>query len=167
MGHIAVLHLGSNLGDRKGYLQMAYKAIDERIGKILAYSKVYNTEAWGKADQPDYLNAAVLVQTDLSAAEIIDRSKDIESEAGTVDKQKWAERKLDIDLLFYGQEVIQTEKVRVPHPFIHKRNLVLVPLMDIIPFFVHPQLHRTIEELYFSSRDPLKVTYHSEAYGHD
>ena len=152
-----VLHLGSNLGDRKIHLTHAFQKIEQRIGSITAYSKIYETEAWGKQDQPDYLNAAIQVETDLSPHEVIQASKAIEAEEGSAEKKRWSERKLDIDLLFYNELVIQEEDLRVPHPFIHKRNFVLVPLNDIVPFFRHPVLNRTIEELCYSSRDPLSV----------
>lgn len=159
-----VLHLGSNMGDRHKHLKWAFENISRRIGPIDKCSKIYNTEAWGKEDQPDYLNAAAIVQTTLGPHDIIKETKAIEKEAGSDRKEKWGKRKLDIDLLFYEDQIIDAEDLRVPHPFIHKRNFVLVPLNDIIPFYRHPQLDRTIEELTLSCRDPLKVEYFDEPY---
>lgn len=159
-----ILHLGSNMGDRKQHLWFGFKEIESEIGTITAASKIYNTEPWGKKDQEEYLNAAVRVRTALSPKEVLNSSRNIEIEAGSRQKEKWGKRILDIDLLFYGDEIIQEEKLKVPHPFVQKRNFVLVPLMDIIPFYRHPQLKRTIEELYLSCRDPLNVEYFDEPY---
>ena len=164
MEHTIILHLGSNMGDRKQNLWIGFRGIDQNIGKIVSASKIYNTEPWGKEDQEDYLNAAVQLTSDLPPEEVLKQSREIEMEAGSTEKEKWGKRILDIDLLFYDDRVIQEENLKVPHPFVHKRNFVLVPLMDIIPFYRHPQLNRTIEELYLSCRDPLKVEYFDEPY---
>lgn len=167
MKHTIVLHLGSNMGDRKQHLIFACREIENRIGKIASASNIYNTEPWGKKDQADYLNAAVKVFTKLEPHKILDLTREIEVEAGSSHKEKWGKRILDIDLLFLDDKIIDEERLKVPHPFIHKRNFVLVPLMDILPFYRHPQLDRTIEELYLSCQDPLNVEYFDKPYGED
>ena len=155
--HTIYLHTGSNLGDRESYLEQARKLIEERVGEISSTSHLYQTEAWGMTDQPDFYNQALEVQTELVPQEVLFHIKKIEKDIGRKERKKWHERIIDIDILFYEDEKIQTEKLKIPHPHCHERMFVLIPLMEIAGTYVHPVLNRTIEELFLECRDPLEV----------
>ncbi len=156
--HSIYLHTGSNQGDRNAFLIKANKAIEEQIGKITKQSKLYETAAWGNTEQPDFINQALVVETSLDPAELMVKVLEIENEIGRIREQKWGARIIDIDILFYEDQVIETVKLIVPHPFLHQRNFVLIPLMEIAPYFIHPVLNLSIEELYLRSKDPLEVS---------
>lgn len=151
------LHTGANLGNRESNLKWANQWIEREIGPIEKASKVYQTKAWGITDQPDFLNQALLVSTRLSPFELLEKIQTIERRMGRVREIKWGERIIDIDILFYNDQIIDTEKLAIPHPYLHYRNFVLLPLMDIAPGLVHPAFGKTIEELYANSEDTLAV----------
>lgn len=151
------LHTGANLGDRLANLRAANRLIGERIGRITCYSRVYRTEAWGMTDQPDFLNQALEVETNLSPEELLSAIHQIESDLGRQRVIKWGARLIDIDILFYGNEVIRTRRLSIPHPELQHRNFVLRPLLEIAPELVHPVLGQTIAELAAESADTLTV----------
>jgi len=128
------------------------------VGELLHVSGVYETAAWGKEDQPNFLNAALSFKTDMPPLLLFNHLQETEFELGALKKVIWGPREIDIDLIFFDQQIIQTKKLKVPHPRAHLRNFVLAPLCDIIPNYRHPQLKRTIEELYLSSKDTLEVS---------
>ncbi len=152
-----VLHLGSNIGDRQAQLVDAMGRIEAGIGKITAKSSVYETEAWGKKDQDDFLNQALLVSTELDAESALAICKSIEKEMGSIKTETWGPRSIDIDVLFFNESIINKENIVIPHPMIEKRNFVLIPLMEILGDFIHPVLQKSIEELYEESNDPSEV----------
>ena len=151
------LHTGSNLGDRVSYLTQACELIETQVGKISKKSRLYETEAWGKENQPDFINQAFEVETELLPEEVLFHVKKIEKEIGRMESKKWHERIIDIDILFYGEEKVSTDNLKIPHPHCHERMFVLVPLMEIAGYFVHPNVSLTIEELYLECKDPLEV----------
>jgi len=151
------LHTGSNIGDRYEQLAEAIEHIEQEIGKVTAASTICETEPWGNTDQPNFFNQALEVETDYEPLDILDKIHKIEERMGRVRTQKWAKRNIDIDLIFYGNEIFKSEKLTVPHPHMHERNFVLIPIMEIAGEFVHPELGETIEELYFRSNDTLEV----------
>ena len=155
--HIVYLHTGSNLGDRLANLEMANALIEKYIGEIEKYSRIYLTEAWGIENQPDFYNQAVLVKSALSPHQILEQISGIEKEMGRVRIIKWGERLIDIDILFYDDEVITMEDLNIPHPELQNRNFVLCPLEDIAPALVHPILGKTITQLRKESPDPLQA----------
>lgn len=152
-----ILHTGGNLGDRYHNLKLARQHIRQRIGPISKASSVYQTQAWGVTEQPDFLNQALVVETALSPRQALQQILLIEQRMGRKRTDKWTARLIDIDLLFYGDEIINTPDLIVPHPFLHLRNFVLAPLVEIAPEKRHPILHSTAAELYEQSTDPLQV----------
>ena len=132
----ACIGLGANLGDAVHTLRQAVDALSRREGiTVCATSRFYRTPAWGKEDQPDFINAAVLVETQLAPRELLDLLLAVESEFGRhrVDGERWGPRTLDLDLLLYGDAVIDEPGLRVPHPHLHERAFALVPLLDVLP----------------------------------
>lgn len=151
------LHTGSNLGDRVSYMSQACEMLEQHVGKISKKSRLYETEAWGMKDQPDFINQALEIQTELEPEEVLFHIKQIEKEIGRQENKKWHERIIDIDILFFGDLKFSSEKLKIPHPHCHERMFVLVPLMEIAGYFTHPMLDLTIEELYLECKDPLEV----------
>ncbi|MEM9824688.1 MAG: 2-amino-4-hydroxy-6-hydroxymethyldihydropteridine diphosphokinase [Bacteroidota bacterium] len=156
-GRQVFLHSGSNQGQRFDYLVQANRMIAQRIGPLVQISAYYETEAWGLTDQPDFINQAIEVRTELSPQEVLSELLDIESQLGRVRQIRWGERCIDIDLLFYEQEVIQSPNLEVPHPRLHLRNFVLIPMLEIAGDFIHPIFNLNIEALYLQSEDQLEV----------
>jgi 2-amino-4-hydroxy-6-hydroxymethyldihydropteridine diphosphokinase len=153
----AYLLLGSNVGDRLSWFKKATGLIEEKCGKITICSSVYETAAWGLGDQPAFLNKVLRLHTALLPHELLSKILDIETGLGRHRHEKWGPRIIDIDLLFYNQEIINTPALIIPHPFLHKRRFTLVPLVEIAPQYVHPLLHKTTTELLHECVDPLDV----------
>ena len=129
---VAYIGLGSNLGDRLGYLQAALAALSTRGLEPAGVSSVYESDALGPP-QPDYLNAVVSVSTSLTPRELLEALKTIEAELGRHDDERWGPREIDLDLLLYGDEMLEEEGLTVPHPEMTKRSFVLLPLLEIAP----------------------------------
>ena len=146
MSHIVYLALGTNLGDRSTNLRAAFKAMSPEI-KVIVESKVYETPPWGYEDQPAFLNMAVKGETVLKPESLLKRLKQLEVQLGREQSFRWGPRLIDIDILFYDDLILESESLTIPHPRLHERAFVLVPLADIAPDFVHPVLKETIKEL--------------------
>ena len=155
--NMVVLSLGGNMGDVKSIFIKSIKLLTNSLGKLDVVSPIYKTKAWGVENQADFLNQVVLFSTNLNPQEVLQICLDVESELGRVRKEKWEERVIDIDILFYEDEIIDDLNLTIPHPYVHKRNFVLFPLADIIPSFRHPLLDKTIEELKNICNDKLQV----------
>jgi len=140
------LALGSNLGDRMGNLASAVEHLSQKVN-IKRVSSVYETEPVYYKEQPLYLNTALSAITELDPFELLSFVKSIESALGRQPSFRDAPRLIDIDILFYGDRVVQTEELTVPHPGIAKRAFVLVPLAEIAPGLVHPVLQKRVSEL--------------------
>ena len=154
----AYLLLGGNLGDREANLKKAIELLNDKIGKVIAISSLYETAAWGKADQPAFLNQAVSLETRLTALEVLERALSIEHELGRVRKDKWGERLIDIDLILFGYEIINIpDKLQVPHPHMQDRKFVMEPLAEIAPEVIHPLLGETMLDICRNITDPLEV----------
>lgn len=154
----AYLLLGGNLGDRLKNLELAIQLLNEEAGVISMVSSVYETAAWGLTNQPDFLNQAVQLQTKLSPFELLDTILAIEQKLGRIRKEKWGERLIDIDLILFGDEVIDIEgKLQVPHPHMQHRKFVMKPLAEIAPNAYHPVLGKTILEIAENISDNLEV----------
>jgi 2-amino-4-hydroxy-6-hydroxymethyldihydropteridine diphosphokinase len=154
----AYLLLGSNLGDRMYYLEQAIKLIEQRVGEIANKSSLYETAAWGKTDQPAFLNIALAVNTTLAAIPLLKEVLDIEVVLGRVRHEKWGARLIDIDIILYGNEVVDVpDELQIPHPAMQHRKFVLQPLQEIAPDVVHPQLNQSISWLLTNLEDSLAV----------
>lgn len=154
----AFLLLGTNLGNREQNLSQAIELIGARVGTVLDISARYETAAWGKSDQPSFLNQALKIKSQLAAVPLLEELLRIEADLGRVRLEKWGARLIDIDLIFYGAEVINIEqKLQVPHPEMHKRRFVLQPLVELEPAFVHPVFNKTLKQLLIDLKDDLAV----------
>lgn len=145
----AWLSLGSNLGDSLQQLATAIKLIGNEVEltEVRRLSPVYRTQAWGNTEQPDFLNMAVELRTALPAAELMQALLAVERKMGRERLEKWGPRTIDIDLLFYRHETIEVPQLRVPHPLLHQRRFVLLPMNDLSPEFIHPVLGKSIAQL--------------------
>ena len=156
--NIVYLHTGTNLGNRLQNLVKAREYIAAHIGKIDAVSSVYETEAWGVTNQPNFYNQALKVATRLKPAEVLKKALWIESNYfNRVRTQKWAARIIDIDVLLYEDLIVNSNDLVLPHPHLHQRNFVLIPLMEIAGEIEHPKFKKTIDELYWESEDTSEV----------
>ena len=146
--------IGSNLGDKEQNLRMSVQKIEERIGTVVSLSAFYATAPWGFSSENSFLNAAVCVETDLLPRQVLEETQAIERELGRISKSvagAYSDRLIDIDLLLYGDAVINTEKLVLPHPLITERRFVMEPLVEIAPEVLHPVFHKTMKELFTSS----------------
>jgi 2-amino-4-hydroxy-6-hydroxymethyldihydropteridine diphosphokinase len=132
------LLLGSNLGDRNSYLQQAISQIGQFVGSVTKLSSLYETAAWGKTDQPDYLNQVLIVQTDLQPHAVLKQILQIELNLGRKREEKWGARTIDIDILFYDNIILNDPDLIIPHPELQNRRFTLEPLAEIAPNLVHP-----------------------------
>jgi len=151
------LLLGSNLGDRKGLLDKAIAHIETEIGPVERRSSVYETQSWGKTDEPNYLNQVIQLRTGLPAQRILRKILNIEKIMGRVREEKWGSRIIDIDILFYGQDIIAEPGLNVPHPELQNRMFTLAPLSELAPDLNHPVLKKSIFELKSELKDDLIV----------
>ena len=147
---------GSNLGDREHLVNQAFRMMGERCGKIVAKSRLYESEPWGFKSEHWFLNQVVQIVTSLSPDELMLKLFSIENELGrdrTTLYEGYQSRPMDLDILYYGDEIIDTQLVNVPHPRLHQRRFTLLPLCDIAPDFVHPLLKKTNLQLLDECQD--------------
>ena len=148
---------GGNIGDRKENLELAAKLIGKNIGRIIKSSSIYETEAWGNTQQASFYNQVHIIETKLAAKEIMNKILLIEEQMGRIRTIKNAARIIDIDILFFNNEIVNNPIVTIPHKEINNRRFVLMPLQELAPDFIHPVLKMSISQLLSMSKDPLKV----------
>jgi 2-amino-4-hydroxy-6-hydroxymethyldihydropteridine diphosphokinase len=151
------LLLGSNLGNRELFLQQAVQLIGQNIAPVKKASGIYETQSWGKTDEPDYLNQVVQLKTELPAQTVLERILNIEIILGRKRDVKWGSRIIDIDILFYGNEIINEPGLIVPHPELHNRRFTLEPLGELAPDLIHLVLKKSILKLKNELKDSLIV----------
>ena len=152
------LLLGSNLGDRKSNLRKARNEIAIRAGKIIGKSALYETAPWGVTEQPQFLNQVVQLESTLPPRYLLEELLQIETFLGRERIQKWESRIIDIDILLYDHEVVNSHQLTIPHPHLHERRFTLLPLSEIAPDFIHPILQKSITELLKGCPDQLHVS---------
>lgn len=153
----AYLSLGGNEGDRLLLLTQAIAMLGNIAGKIVQTSAIYQTKAWGVTDQPDFLNMCACIETPLTPKELLDKLQAVELQLGRQRDIKWGPRTMDIDLLFFNDEIINTQELIVPHPYVQERRFVLMPLADIAPDYLHPVFNKAISILLATCVDTLAV----------
>lgn len=152
------LILGTNKGERFRNLELALQLLEEKAGKIRICSGIYVTAPWGNPDQDDFYNQVICLDTELEASSLLERALMIEEELGRKrDGQKWMARSMDIDILFFNEEVIATKELNVPHPHMQDRRFVLMPMTEVAGELRHPILKRTMRELLSDCPDTLNV----------
>ena len=148
--HLAYLSLGTNLGNKEENLRAAMKLIEEQIGNIVSQSALYTSEPWGFTSENSFLNNVVAVSTTMTPEKLLETTQHIELTLGRTRKSvngQYADRRIDIDILFYDQQVTDTPTLTLPHPLLHHRLFVLEPLNQIAPTLTHPILKKDINTL--------------------
>jgi 2-amino-4-hydroxy-6-hydroxymethyldihydropteridine diphosphokinase len=143
---VVYLALGTNLGDRFANLQAAIAALPPTV-RVLEQSPIYETPPWGLTDQPAFLNMVLKGETALAPGELLDHLKRLERTLGRLPGVRWGPRRIDMDILFYDELILETPGLIIPHPRLQERAFVLVPLADLAPGLVHPLLGQSVREL--------------------
>ncbi len=153
---IAYLCLGSNIEDRVSYIQQATNLlIESNLVNIIRSSAIYETEPWGNKEQNWFLNAVIEVKTSLEPLELLDLCLSVEDRLGRerIEGNHWGARKIDIDILLYGDLIYQDERLIIPHKYLDKRAFALVPLLELIPDYVHPKYQKSLMEIHEDLED--------------
>ena len=149
--------LGSNMGDRKRHLQLACEAVIDFLGSFKKASAIYQTAAWGNTEQQDFYNQVLCFESDLEAQEIMDECLMIEERLGRTRHTHWGPRTIDIDLLLYGDLILNKQRLKIPHPELTNRRFVLAPLAEIAGHVWHPVAQKDIASLLEACKDELPV----------
>jgi len=153
----AILLLGSNLGDRKAFMQKAISEIEKLAGQIVKQSSIYETEPWGTESKNGYLNQAICVETDLSPLDLLNSLQKIEIEIGRTRNIRWEDRVIDIDILLYENEIIDTPTLTIPHTEIQNRRFALIPVSEIAGNWIHPVFQVSLQQLLEKCMDKSEV----------
>jgi 2-amino-4-hydroxy-6-hydroxymethyldihydropteridine diphosphokinase len=154
----AYLSLGSNRGDRQSNLNKAIELLNNKAGKVVSNSLLYETQPWKMEDETMFINQVILLETELDAGTLMDLLLEIETSMGRVrTAAKYEPRIIDIDILFFNNDLISSEKLTVPHPFIQERRFVLAPMAEIAPEYVHRVFNKKIYELLTVCKDNSRV----------
>lgn len=148
---------GSNLGHSAAYLAEAASQIEQKLGKIVRRSSLYETEPWGNTNQPAFLNQVLVLETEFEPEPLMRLLLEVETNMGRKRTEKYGPRTIDIDQLFYENKVYNSDILVLPHPQIQNRRFVLVPLQEVAPQLIHPLLHKTITELLDTCTDYSSV----------
>lgn len=140
--------LGSNMGDRLNYLEKALSCFKQYHQlELKKASSVYETPPWGKTDQSPFLNCVLEIDTSFTPQMLLETLREIERQLGRERKEKWGPRTIDLDILLYGDEIINTTDLTIPHPRMSQRAFVMIPLIEIAPDLIHPVFKKTMKEL--------------------
>ena len=151
-----VLSLGGNKGNREKLLFHAIEALNDHF-QLLKVSKIYETAAWGGVAKGDFLNQRAVISTEKSPEDVLEILQGIEADLGRTREEPWGDRTMDIDILYFGEKVIDSDQLKIPHPFIPERKFVLVPLSELFPERKHPVLKKTSAQLLEECKDPSEV----------
>jgi len=151
------IQLGSNMGERNSYIKESLLQIEKILGTILCESKTYESSPWGVTEQRNFLNKVISVKSDFSAKDALKTLQNIEDNLGRKRTEKWGERTIDLDILFYNNETINTKELTIPHPHIKDRKFVLIPFAEMNGKFIHPTLKKDIFALLKECKDTEKV----------
>jgi 2-amino-4-hydroxy-6-hydroxymethyldihydropteridine diphosphokinase len=155
--NVAYLLIGGNMGDRLNNLSQAKDAIEKACGNVINASSVYETEAWGLREQDPFYNQAIIVHTSFDASTFLQCLLNIESLIGRVREEKYGPRLIDIDIIFFNDDIISSEELTVPHPELQNRRFVLLPLNEVAPEKIHPVFKKTVKQLLEDCKDQLEV----------
>jgi 2-amino-4-hydroxy-6-hydroxymethyldihydropteridine diphosphokinase len=153
----AFLLTGSNMGDRERMLAEAATMVGQHCGEIVKSSALYETSAWGKTDQPSFLNQAHEILTTLNARQLMRKVLKVEKSMGRVREEKYGPRFIDVDILFFNDEIHEYPLLRLPHPELHNRRFALVPMVELSPLHLHPVFNKTVSRLLEECDDLLPV----------
>lgn len=154
----AFISLGTNIGDRRKNIEQAIKLLEGTPDiKIIKKSSLYLTEPIGYVGQDSFLNSVIEVETGLSPDDLLHRCLSVEDQMGRVRTMFWGPRVIDLDLLLYNGEIVEDDELIIPHPLMHNRRFVLIPLVEIAPDVKHPKLNMTASELLLHIKDGHKV----------
>jgi 2-amino-4-hydroxy-6-hydroxymethyldihydropteridine diphosphokinase len=153
----AYLLIGGNQGDRMHYLEQAARLIQAECGQLVSRSSVYETAPWGITDQPTFYNQALELETTHGAMRLLELLLIIERKMGRERHEKYGPRTIDIDILFFNQDIIESPALTIPHPQLHHRRFALQPLDEIAPQWIHPVLQKSVHTLLLQCNDPLDV----------
>jgi 2-amino-4-hydroxy-6-hydroxymethyldihydropteridine diphosphokinase len=154
----AYLLIGGNLGNTMNVFQQVFLQLDKQVGTIVKKSSVYVTAPWGNPEQQDFLNQAILILTPLDAKQLMQLLLKIEESLGRQRIEKYGPRIIDIDILFFNDEIINDPGLIIPHPQLQNRRFALIPLAEIAPNLYHPILNKTIADLIAECSDDLEVS---------
>ena len=159
MNNIVYIGIGSNIGDRYKNCTVAIDTIcaSESI-RLLEQSSFYLTEPWGVKEQDDFINLVIKIDTSLSPQQLFCFLQEAERKLGKKETVKWGPRTIDLDILFYNGQTLEAPQLTIPHPLLHQRGFVLIPLQEIDPHLTHPVFSRTISQLLDSLSDDTRVT---------
>ncbi|EHJ52363.1 2-amino-4-hydroxy-6-hydroxymethyldihydropteridine diphosphokinase [Streptococcus macacae] len=142
------LSLGSNIGNKQKYISQALSKLESlEQTRLLLVSSYYKTKPWGKTDQDDFLNIACQLETELTCHNLLQQCQKIEHDLDRIRHEHWGPRTIDIDILFFGHQIIDDDLLKLPHPYLQERAFVLVPLNEIASDFIHPVLKKPISKL--------------------
>ena len=159
INNTAFIGIGSNRGNRKENCETAVRIIaSHKDTAIIKKSSLYETEAWGEESQDNFLNCVAKIKTGKNVFDFFSLLQQTENKIGKQKEGFWGPRNIDIDLLFFGQEIINEPELKIPHPFLHLRRFVIEPLSEIAPDFIHPTINQSIKVLLKNLTDTKKVS---------
>jgi 2-amino-4-hydroxy-6-hydroxymethyldihydropteridine diphosphokinase len=158
LDNIAYIGIGSNVGDKvKNCLEAIERIVVADQNELIGRSSLYRTDPWGNENQDWFVNAAIVIRTSLDPEGLLEHLRKVEEQLQKKKEERWGPRNIDLDILFFNNEILETPALTIPHPFLHLRRFVLVPLQEICPNFIHPQLGLSITELLERSEDEKRV----------